>query len=60
MAQRLTKPISAQEHTFAPEADDVFGVVDERKIAEMRDKLNAEHGIGQGRLVSLDDCQVSK
>jgi len=55
MAQRLSKARPANEQTFAPEADGVFEVVDERQIAEMREKLSAEYGIGQGRLVPLDD-----
>ena len=54
MVQRLTKARPASEHCFAPEAEGVFDVVDEQKIAEMRESLSAEYGIGQGRFVSLD------
>lgn len=54
MSQRTPKVRPAREKTFAPEADGVFELVDERHIAEMRERLNEEYGIGQGRLVSLD------
>lgn len=55
MANGLNKTRPAHEHTFAPEADGEFGVVDVRRIAKMREELNSEYGIGSGRLVSLDE-----
>lgn len=45
-----TKP-----RAFAPEASQDYGDVPTEMIAAMRDKLNARFGIGQGRMVAIDD-----
>ncbi|WP_146038668.1 hypothetical protein [Paracoccus sp. SY] len=53
----LRKPRDKQNDRqhFAPEADACFDVVAEEKIEAWRTKLNERFGIGQGRLVSLDE-----
>lgn len=58
MSQRLNKTRSAMEKEFAPEANGPFEEVSERQIAEMRDKLEAEYGVGKGRIRSLDNSLV--
>lgn len=54
MSQRLNKARSAMEKQFAPEADGPFEEVSEQQIAEMREKIDAAHGIGSGRIKCLD------
>ncbi len=43
------------ERQFPPEADENFGIVSEDDISSWREKLSAKYGIGQGKLIPLDD-----
>ena len=40
---------------FPPEAADKFDVVPEADIVAWRERLNAQYGIGAGKLVVIDD-----
>lgn len=55
--RKTMAPASSQGKTkkFPPEADETFGVVLEKDVAAWREKLNATYGIGDGRLVVIED-----
>lgn len=56
MAHRMVKHSNAaQFRPFPPEADGDFPVVPQIEIAVWREKLNAEFGIGQGKIEVVED-----
>lgn len=59
MATYVGQTVATQFGRFPPEADGVFPVVPDAEIAEWRDRLNTEFGIGMGMLKVVDDPFVA-
>jgi hypothetical protein len=55
MAQKLKKGDSRHENHFPPEADGIFDVVPTHEIEQWRKKLNAQYGIGAGKLTIIEE-----
>ena len=58
VAQRMYRTgggFSGNQKVFSREADGKFDDVPEEKIAKWREKLNARFGIGEGRLVPIEE-----